>query len=333
MGPRIPLNEIKVDGVDATQYLDPIIDTNAKQKIEMVDMKNKSEGKKQKGLLANDALSKEYDEEMAALNAQIAMNQYLMMKQMQYVDENEQGIGLKQMMMEQMERMKSMIDMSVPYDAKMFQEFNNEWKQQQQQQTDRSKHIQHRDIHSLDRGIQVHSIHHREDKDQHQPWVRHQQTSFRSKHRDIRDIHIQDHGIQVHSIHHTRGRDQHQPWAQHQHQQTSCHSKHRDIRGIHIQDHGIQVHSILRTRGRDRHQPLAQHQQTSFRSKHRDIRGIHIQVRDNQVHSIHHKAGRGQHQLLVQPQHHAFHNNDIHRQDSGIQHILDHDHSTLHTAH
>merc|ERR1712228_216726 len=56
------------------------------------------------------------------------------MKQMQYVDENEQGIGLKQMMMEQMERMKSMIDMSVPYDAKMFQEFNNEWKQQQQQQ-------------------------------------------------------------------------------------------------------------------------------------------------------------------------------------------------------
>merc|ERR1712228_582532 len=149
--------------------------------------------------------------------------------------------------------------------------------------------IHHRDIHSLDRGIQVHSIHHREDKDQHQPWVRHQQTSFRSKHRDTRDIHIQDHGIQVHSIHHTRGRDQHQPWAQHQHQQTSCHSKHRDIRGI------------------------------------------HIQVRDNQVHSIHHKAGRGQHQLLAQPQPHAFHSNDIHRQDSGIQHILEHDHSTLHT--
>jgi len=136
--PRIPLNEIVVDGVDATQYSDPMtmtmattnIETTTKQ-IEMIDM---NEGKKQ-GLLQNDAMSAEYEQEMNALNAQIAMNQYLMMKQMQYVDENEENMpNLKQMMMEQMERMKSMIDMTVPYDANIFKEFNNEWNKQQQQQ-------------------------------------------------------------------------------------------------------------------------------------------------------------------------------------------------------
>merc|ERR1719422_907575 len=47
---------------------------------------------------------------MNALNAQIAMNQYLMMKQMEYVEENEDMPQMKEMMMKQMERIKSMID-------------------------------------------------------------------------------------------------------------------------------------------------------------------------------------------------------------------------------
>merc|ERR1712129_439351 len=83
---------------------------------------------KSETLLANDALS-EYEEQMNELNAQIAMNQYLMMKQMEYVDENEDMPELKTLMLEQMERIKCMIDMSVPYDASIFYKFNQEWQQ------------------------------------------------------------------------------------------------------------------------------------------------------------------------------------------------------------
>ena len=45
---------------------------------------------------------------------------------------------LKEMMMAQMEKIKSMIDMTVPYDANVFKEFNKEWNDSMQK-TDKKK--------------------------------------------------------------------------------------------------------------------------------------------------------------------------------------------------
>ena len=88
-----------------------------------------------------------YDAKMNALNAQIAMNQYLMMQQMEEMKQREklndnQLNEMEKMMKQQMELMNSMINNGQKYDVDKFQEFNNHWiniQNQQKEQQEKQK--------------------------------------------------------------------------------------------------------------------------------------------------------------------------------------------------
>merc|ERR1712083_1093787 len=82
-------------------------------------------------LMADSEPVSDYDAQMAAINAQIAMNQYLMMKQMERMEVHNSNTRdnseFQTSMMEQMQQMNGMINMSTPYDPAMFQRFQEQW--------------------------------------------------------------------------------------------------------------------------------------------------------------------------------------------------------------
>jgi len=177
--PRIPINEIKVEGIDPADYEDFEWTQNFSSKrnkypddlsegagIEMVGMGGKG-GKNIKPMInEGNAIAMmgafkanvkdpqkqplnsgpaqpvtDYDAQMAALNAQIAMNQYLMMKQLEVIqqkknkengnnNDNNNLSEMQQLMMDQMQVMNGMINMNKPYDPNQFNQWNDEWKQQ-----------------------------------------------------------------------------------------------------------------------------------------------------------------------------------------------------------
>ena len=178
--PRIPINEIKVEGIDPKDYEDFEWTQNLSskrrnkftddlseggggaadggdgiemQKITHKDIKpNINEGNAiammgafkenvrdaQKKPLKSEPVS-DYDAQMAALNAQIAMNQYLMMKQLEVIQkkknkakgQNDNNLSeMQQLMMDQMQVMNGMINMNKPYDPNQFKQWNDQWKQQ-----------------------------------------------------------------------------------------------------------------------------------------------------------------------------------------------------------
>jgi len=148
--PKVPLVDIKVDGIDPNDFEEfrDNLSTKHRQLKQSIDLHEGGDiemtnfNKKDNGMMgtnnndnngADDKIS-DYDAQMAALNAQIAMNQYLMMQQMEYMQNNNDNDNntsqRQQLMMQQMQQMNGMINMSQPYDPNSFQQFNNEWEQQ-----------------------------------------------------------------------------------------------------------------------------------------------------------------------------------------------------------
>jgi len=100
----------------------------------------------------------EYEAKMAALNAQIAMNQYLMMKQMEFMKQEKKATqswtqGMQQLMGKHMQRMMDMIAMNMPYQTDHFAELNQEWQQQQEYQPPNVTHADDDDGDGDDGGV------------------------------------------------------------------------------------------------------------------------------------------------------------------------------------
>ena len=91
----------------------------------------KSTDDKRLPLMQNTGPISDFDAKMAAINAQIAMNQYLMMKQMERMEvhsgNTRDNSEFQTMMMEHMQQMNGMITMDTPYDPAMFQRFQEQW--------------------------------------------------------------------------------------------------------------------------------------------------------------------------------------------------------------
>merc|ERR1719195_1253164 len=75
--------------------------------------------------------SSDYHIQMAAINAKIAMTQYLMMKQMEVMDVHQSSAQdnseFQTMMIREMQRMNGMEEADTPYDPAMFQRFKEQW--------------------------------------------------------------------------------------------------------------------------------------------------------------------------------------------------------------
>jgi len=77
----------------------------------------------------------DYEAQMAAINAQIAMNQYLMMRQMEQMESAGDGKASEsqRLMMQQMKQMNGMVNDAQTYDPSSFALFQQQWQLRQQE--------------------------------------------------------------------------------------------------------------------------------------------------------------------------------------------------------
>merc|ERR1719295_150257 len=92
-----------------------------------------SQKDKEQPLISATAPVSDYEAQMAAINAQIAMNQYLMMRQMEQMERGDKkAVETQRLMMEQMKAMNGMVNDAETYDPSSFALFQQQWQLRQQ---------------------------------------------------------------------------------------------------------------------------------------------------------------------------------------------------------